>query len=101
MAPRYRRGVSKVMKEVRQEVRPCCPPLRRAHLTHHASCGDHDSICADADMTQTSRIDIRFEQLEAGENVVMTVKTESLGMAISFFQFLFASQSQNVLPPQP
>jgi hypothetical protein len=39
--------------------------------------------------------------LEAGGNVVMTVKTESLGMAISFFQFLFASQSQNVLPPQP
>jgi hypothetical protein len=70
------------------------PPTRHAHLTHH------DSIRADADMTRTSRINTSFEQLEAGENVDITVKTESLGMAISFFQFLFASQSQNVLPPR-
>ena len=71
------------------------PPTRHAHLTHH------DSIRADADMTRTSRIDTSFEQLEAGENVVITVKTENIRIAISFFQFLFASQSQNVLPPQP
>ena len=69
------------------------PPTRHAHLTHH------DSIRADADMTRTS--DTSFEQLEAGENVVITVKTENIRIAISFFQFLFASQSQNVLPPQP